>query len=284
MTIKPLFTKGPSPASRASVLIAAMLVLILINRYTTWLDPAREQLGLIAAPFYWLSNVPSRLGEWLDDSMSSREELEQQNAALKGEVLVLKRKTQQMASLAAENVRLRQLLNSADLIEDRVLVAELIGVSPNPQSHIVVVNKGSDDGVYVGQPLLDANGLMGQVIDITAVTSRVMLITDPTHALPVQVNRNGVRAIAEGIGDLYSLKLRHLSSTVDIRAGDLLVSSGLGRRFPVGYPVAEVISVTMEPGKPFAEVIAVPKAQLNRSRHVLLVFDNETKRAGTEAQ
>lgn len=261
------------------MLIAVALSLILINRYTHWLAPAREQLGVVAVPFYWLSNVPARLGEWLDGSLSSREDLQNENAALKGELLILKRKIQQMASLAAENVRLRQLLNSADLLEDRVLVAELMGVSPDPQSHIVMVNKGSDDGVYVGQPLLDATGLMGQVIDLTPVSSRVMLITDPTHALPVQVNRNGVRAIAEGVGDLYRLKLRHVSGTVDIRVGDLLVSSGLGQRFPVGYPVAEVVSVTMAPGKAFAEVVAEPKAQLNRSRHVLLVFDNEPPRA-----
>ena len=284
MTIKPLFTKGPSPASRAGVLLAAMLVLLLINRYTTWLDPVRSQVGQLAVPFYWLTNVPNRVGEWLDDSTTSRAEIEQQNAALRSEILVLKRKLQQMASLAAENVRLRQLLNSADLLEDRVLVAELIGVSPDPQSHVVVVNKGSRDGVYVGQPLLDAQGLMGQVIDLTPVSSRVMLLTDPTHALPVQVNRNGVRAIAEGVGDLYVLKLRHVSSTVDIRVGDLLVSSGLGQRFPVGYPVAEVVSVSMSPGKPFADVLAKPKAQLNRSRHVLLVFDNEKGNAGTEGQ
>lgn len=284
MTIKPLFTKGPSPASRAGVLLAAMLALLLINRYTPWLDPVRAQVGQLAVPFYWLTNVPARLGEWLEGSTSSRAELEQQNAALKSEMLVLKRKLQQMASLAAENVRLRQLLNSADLLEDRVLVAELIGVSPDPQSHVVVVNKGSRDGVYVGQPLLDAQGLMGQVIDLTPISSRVMLLTDPTHALPVQVNRNGVRAIAEGVGDLYTLKLRHVSSTVDIRVGDLLVSSGLGQRFPVGYPVAEVISVSMSPGKPFADVLARPKAQLNRSRHVLLVFDNENVDAGAESQ
>ncbi|MBB3169167.1 rod shape-determining protein MreC [Simiduia aestuariiviva] len=266
------------------MLLAAMLALLLINRYTPWLDPLRAQAGQLAVPFYWLTHVPSRIGEWLEGNARSRDELENENAALQSEMLVLKRKVQQMASLAAENVRLRQLLNSADLIEDRVLVAELIGVSPDPQSHVVVVNKGSNDGVYVGQPLLDAHGLMGQVIDLTPISSRVMLITDPTHALPVQVNRNGVRAIAEGIGDLYTLKLRHVSSTVDIRVGDVLVSSGLGQRFPVGYPVAEVVSVTMSPGKPFADVLAKPRAQLNRSRHVLLVFDNEALDAGAESQ
>lgn len=269
-------------AARASVLIIAMLALLLVNRYTQWLEPVRQQVGVIAVPFYWVSSIPARLGDWFDDSLSTSEQLQQENAQLKGELLVLKRKLQQMASLAAENVRLRQLLNSADQLDDRVLVAELIGVSPDPQTHIVVVNKGLNDGVYVGQPLLDANGLMGQVIDVTRFSSRVMLITDPTHALPVQVNRNGVRAIAEGTGDLYRLKLRHVPGTVDIRVGDLLVSSGLGQRFPVGYPVADVVLVNSQPGQPFLEVFAQPKAQLNRSRHVLLVFDDEASRAGAD--
>ena len=184
----------------------------------------------------------------------------------------LKRKLQQLGALAAENVRLRQLLNSAKIISDRVLVAELISVSPDPLIHSVTLNKGSADGVYAGQPLLDAHGLMGQVTEVGEFQSRALLITDATHALPVQVNRNGVRAIIEGVGDLYRLDLRHLANTVDIREGDLLVSSGLGQRFPVGYPVAEVVSVERDPGQPFAQVQVRPKAQLNRSRHVLLVF------------
>ena len=266
------------------MLVALLLALVLVDRYTPWLEPVKSRLGVVAVPFYWLSDLPSRLSESAEQGIKSRDDLQQENAALRGELLVLKRKLQQMASLAAENVRLRQLLNSADLIEDRVLVAELIGVSPDPQSHVVMVNKGSSDGVYVGQPLLDANGLMGQVVSVMANASRVMLITDPTHALPVQVNRNGVRAIAEGVGDLYRLQLRHVSPTVDIRPGDLLVSSGLGSRFPVGYPVAEVDSVTMVPGQPFADVVAMPKAQLNRSRHVLLVFDRESHGAATKSE
>jgi rod shape-determining protein MreC len=155
-----------------------------------------------------------------------------------------------------------------------VLVAELIGVSPNPLSHTVVINRGANEGVFEGQPLLDAFGLMGQVIEVSEHSSRVLLISDATHALPVQVNRNGVRAIAEGTGDLNRLRLRHVSNTTDIREGDLLVSSGLGKRFPVGYPVAEVESVVRDPGQAFATVIARPMARLDRSRHVLLVFDS----------
>ena len=111
----------------------------------------------------------------------------------------------------------------------------------------------------------------------------MLLITDTTHALPVQVNRNGVRAVAEGVGDLYQLQLRHVSNTVDVREGDLLVSSGLGQRFPVGYPVAEVISVIHDPGQPFATVKVKPKAQMNRSRHVLLVFSRDDDALGSGA-
>ncbi len=256
-------------------LSAAALILILINLYTDWLNPVRSYAGNLAHSFYWITDIPSRVAEWGTESVKTRESLQQENQALKSELLIHRRKLQQMATLAAENVRLRQLLNSADMIQDRVLVAELIDVSPDPLAHKVIVNRGTNQGVYVGQPLLDASGLMGQVVQVSANSSQVLLITDSTHALPVQVNRNGVRAIAEGVGDLYTLKLRHVSNTVDVRKGDLLVSSGLGQRFPVGYPVAVVESVTHDPGKPFATVLARPKAQLNRSRHVLLVFSQE---------
>jgi len=254
-----------------SLVLVAML-LVLVNIYTNWLDPVRSRLNVVATPFYWITDLPGRFSRWGEEISTSEENLRLQNVTLEQELLIHKRKLQTMAALAAENVRLRQLLNSAEMIQDRVLVAELIGVSPDPQRHTVVVNKGSNDGVYVGQPLLDAFGLMGQVIELSLDHSVVLLATDATHALPVQINRNGVRAVAEGVGDLYQLKLRHVSNTVDIREGDLLVSSGLGQRFPSGYPVAEVASVVRDPGQPFATVIARPMAQMNRSRHVLLVF------------
>ncbi len=254
---------------------AIALILILLSTYTTVLDPIRARLASLTSPLYSLVNAPSEAISWTQESIRSRAQLQQENSAMKAELLIHKRKLQQLASLAAENVRLRQLLNSAEMVKDRVLVAELVGISPDPLTHRVVVNKGLQHGVYLGQPLLDASGLMGQVVEVSDYTSQVLLITDVTHALPVQINRNGVRAVAEGTGDLYQLKLRHLANTVDVREGDLLVSSGLGQRFPVGYPVAEVISVVHDPGKPFARVVARPKAQLNRSRHVLLVFSGE---------
>ena len=255
----------------------AMIALILIGLYTPWLNPVRQQLNFLTVPFYQLTDLPRRIEEWRSGAFTSEADLHTENQRLKSELLIHQRKLQQMAALAAENVRLRQLLNAKDMLQDKVLIAELIGVSPNPLSHTVVINRGNKEGVYEGQPVLDAFGLMGQVIETDDDSSRVLLITDPTHAIPVQVNRNGVRAIAEGTGDLNRLNLRHVSINADIRAGDLLVSSGLGERFPVGYPVAEVEQVVRNSGQAFARVIARPMARLDRSRHVLLVFDTHTQ-------
>lgn len=256
---------------------ALALALILTTTYTSWLEPVKSKLGVVSASFYWVSDLPSRFSQWTSERLVSKQDLLAENAALKEELLIVRRKLQQQASIYAENVRLQQLMNSGEMVHERVMAAELIGVSPNPLAHKVIINKGGSHGVYVGQPLVDADGLMGQVIEVSPYTSQVLLITDSTHALPVQVNRNGVRAVAEGVGDLYRLNLRHVSNTVDIEAGDLLVTSGLGQRFPVGYPVATVEAVIHDPGQPFAEVIARPKAQLNRSRHVLLVFTEGRK-------
>ncbi len=266
-------------------LLAITVLLVLVDRYTPLLKPVRTVVGTLIAPIYWISDTPSQVGDWFGENWVSRDELQEENAALKAELLIYKRKLQRMATLAAENVRMRELLGSAERVERDVLVGELIGVSPDPYTHKVIVNKGTKDGAALGQSVLDAEGLVGQVVAVTAVTSEVLLITDKTHAIPVQVNRNGVRAIVEGSGELLRLRLRHLSPTTDIRPGDLLVSSGLGGRFPVGYPVAEVSSVVIDPGQAFAEVEAIPKAHLNRSRHLLLVLEPELQeRPGLKAQ
>ena len=249
------------------------LLVALIYAYTNWFDKLKDRATDIALPFYWVSDLPKKTEEWADNRVMSRSRLIQENDLLRTELLIHKRKLQKMASLAAENVRLRQLLNSSDTMQDRVIIAELIGVSPDPLVQTVMINRGADHGVYIGQALVDAYGLMGQVVQVGKKSSQVLLITDSSHALPVQINRNGVRLVAEGIGSLYELALRHVSNTTDIKVGDLLVSSGLGQRFPVGYPVAEVTEVEIDPSKPFAQVMARPMAELNRSRHVLLIFD-----------
>jgi rod shape-determining protein MreC len=249
-----------------------VVTLITADLHFNSLDRTRSLLDVVVAPVYWVADIPSKLGEWRQNHLVSRGTLQEENDRLRRENLILEGRTQQMVSLQAENIRLRALLNSSALVRDDVLVAELIGVSPDPVRQQVVLNKGAGDGVYVGQPLIDADGLMGQVVEVSEFTCRVLLITDATHSIPVQVNRNGVRAIAEGIGSLGALEVHHVSATTDILEGDLLVSSGLGGRFPMGYPVAVVTSVERDPGQTYARIQARPTAALDRSRHVLLVF------------
>jgi rod shape-determining protein MreC len=262
-------------------LLAVLVVVGLITadlRFNS-LVTTRSFLNMFAAPIYWLADIPARAFEWGNTHIQSRRALLENNEKLGRENLVLEGRSHQMAALRAENVRLRSLLNSATLLQDDVLVAELIGVSPDPMRHQLVLNKGARNRVYIGQPLIDAEGLLGQVVAVSEFSSRVLLITDSTHSIPVQVNRNGVRAIAEGTGKLDTLEIHHVAATTDIEEGDLLVTSGLGGRFPVGYPVAVVSKIERDPGQSFATVEARPSAALDRSRYVLLVFTAERSAA-----
>lgn len=254
------------------MLCAIAFFLIFAGQRYQWLQQFEAKLSVIATPFYWVADIPSKISAWGVDNIRSAGTLVDDNDRLQAESLLLKAQVQKLASLEAENIRLRELLNSSAILDDSVLVAELIGLSPDPLRHEIIVNKGLSDGLYIGQPVIDALGLMGQIIEVGVLQSRVLLITDTSHSIPVQVNRNGVRSVAEGVGLLHELVLQHVAATTDIKVGDLLVSSGLGGRFPVGYPVAVVNEVTIDPGQSFATVKAQPSAALNRSRHVLLVF------------
>lgn len=249
--------------------------MVVDARFST-LQPLRSHLSLLLTPVYYTADLPVRAWNTGYQLVASRVDLLAENERLRAEALLIKRKLQKLAALTEQNVRLRELLNSSSLVDERVLVAELVGVDPNPFTQRILVNKGERDGVFLGQPVLDATGLMGQVVEVMPYNARVLLITDTTHSLPVQVNRNGLRAIASGAGNNEWLELRFIGDTADIRVGDILVSSGLGQRFPAGYPVGQVISVTLDPAQPFADVRVAPTAQLNRSRYMLLVFSAES--------
>ena len=286
-TIKPLFAKGPSLAARLLVLAVLSVVLMVVDARFESLKPVRSQLGLVMTPFYWLADLPVRVWDGVAQQFNSRSELLSENEKLKAEALLVQRRLQKLAALTEQNVRLRELLNSSALVDEKVLVGELIGVDPNPFTHRILIDKGEKDGVFLGQPVLDARGLMGQVVEVMPYSARVLLLTDTTHSIPVQVNRNGLRAIASGTGNPERLELRHVADTADIKEGDLLVSSGMGQRFPAGYPVAKVIEVIHDSGQPFAIVGAVPTAALNRSRYMLLVFTDTRsaeQRASESAQ
>lgn len=240
------------------------------------LKPLRSQLGMLLTPLYYVAELPVRAWDTVYLQLTSRADLIAENERLRAEALLAMRKLQKLAALTEQNVRLRELLNSSELVDERVLVAELIGIDPNAFSQRILINRGERDGVFLGQPVLDATGLLGQVVEVMPFTSRVLLITDASHSLPVQVNRNGLRAIAGGTGSSDWLELRHVSDTADIRVDDIVVSSGLGQRFPAGYPVGRVTYVDNDSSQPFAEVRVEPTAQLNRSRYLLLVFSPES--------
>nr|WP_190539477.1 rod shape-determining protein MreC [Pseudomonas typographi] len=273
-TIKPLFSKGPSLGVRLLVLGVLAIALMVVDSRLDLLKPVRSQLSLVLMESYWITDLPGRTWQAVASQFGSRTELIAENEKLKTEALLLQGRLQKLAALTEQNVRLRELLNSSALVNEKVEVAELIGMDPNPFTQRILINKGERDGVFLGQPVLDARGLMGQVVELMPYTARVLLLTDSTHSIPVQVNRNGLRAIASGTGNPERLELRHVADTADIKEGDLLVSSGLGQRFPAGYPVATVKEVIHDPGQPFAIVRAVPTAALNRSRYVLLVFSD----------
>ena len=248
------------------------LALMVADHRQQHLETVRSIISVVVSPLHYVADLPQSFAGWISDTLVSRSSLQEDNARLRKENLTLQAKQQKLATLETENMRLRDLLDSSFKIGDRVLIAELIGVDLDPYRQQVLVNKGSSSGIFLGQPVLDANAVMGQVIHVNRGNATVLLITDARHALPVRVNRNGLRTMALGTGRISELELPNLPNNADIKQGDLLVTSGLGGRFPPGYPVAEVTSVTREPGQPFATILARTKAHLGRAREALLVW------------
>jgi rod shape-determining protein MreC len=242
------------------------------------LESIRATLSLFIYPLQYAVSLPFSAADWAGEKLSTRENLLEENAQLRTEQKLLMAQLQKLSALKVENIRLRELLKSSKNITEHVLIAELLAVDLEPFTRKIVINKGSADDVYPGQPLLDAEGIMGQVIHIGPFSSTAMLITDPNHAIPVHVNRNGLRAIALGTGAPDLLDIPYLPNSADIEAGDLLTSSGLGGRFPRDYPVAKVTTVVKDPSKPYAVVKAKPTASLETSREVLLVWSQESPR------
>jgi rod shape-determining protein MreC len=249
--------------------------MVMDHRYRS-LESVRAGLSVIVYPLQLAVGMPRSISDWFRESLASRRTLQEENASLRTQQLMQKAQMQKLAALEAENIRLRQLLDSSFEVGEKVLVAELLSVNLDPYKHQIVINKGELEDAYPGQPLLDAEGVMGQIVHAGPYTSTAVLITDTSHALPVQVNRNGLRTIALGSGSINRLELPYIPNNADIQAGDLLTTSGLGGRFPPGYPVAIVDAVQHDPGRSFAQVIATPLAHLNSSREVLLVWPGNT--------
>ena len=256
--------------------LLSLLFMIMDHRYHH-LDDIRAGVATALYPIQYIVNIPFATTEWASETFVSREALEKENQALKTEHLLLKAQQQKLYALQSENIRLRELMGSTQNVGERVMISELLAVDLDPFTRQIIVNKGEVNHAFVGQSVLDANGVVGQIVEIAPFASRAMMITDPSHAIPVQVNRTGMRAIAVGTGDINNgLELPHIPNNADIIIGDLLVTSGLGGRFPAGYPVAHITKIELDPSQPYSVVMAQPVAQLERIREVLLVWRKTT--------
>ncbi|MGZ8136819.1 MAG: rod shape-determining protein MreC [Methylococcaceae bacterium] len=254
--------------------IIASTALLVTEYRNQQLDLLRTTLSFFIDPLKYLVSLPSVLVENTEDTVSSYVALKKENERLREDQLIHQTRLLKFEALEKENIRLRALLENSFKLGEQVLIAELLSVNMAPYEHIVTVNKGTRFGVHQQQPVLDANGVVGQVFRALPLTSDIMLITDPNHAIPVQVNRNGLLTIAVGSGQLNRLILPYLPSNADIHPGDLLITSGMGGTFPQGYPVAVVDQFTSQPNKPFATITATPKAQLDRNRELMIVWSN----------
>jgi len=262
----------PALGVRVLALMALSLLLMMLDHRQHHLDTVRRVIGVSVYPIQVIVDAPFRLWEWLAESTADRNELQLEVGRLQAERLLTRARLQQLNALRAENDRLRDLLEARTQIRDEIRVAEIMAVDANPYRHNILIGIGSRDGVYDGQAIIDANGVIGQVLETGLANSQAILISDPSHALPVEVNRNGLRTIANGTGEFDRLDLPFLPNNADIREGDLLVTSGLGGAFPAGYPVAVVSSVNRMPQAPFADVTAVPSSALDQVREIMLIW------------
>ncbi|HEW9974012.1 rod shape-determining protein MreC [Shewanella algae] len=279
--MKPIFVRGISNQFRLTLAVVMSVILLVANDR---LEPARQSLASLLSPLQYLANVPGELLDWSAQSLATRDMLEQQNKELLRQQLLMSERLQRFEHLRQENQRLRELLGSPVHMDSRKMVAEVMEVASDPFHHYVVINHGSRNGVFVGQPVVDAQGVVGQVVQVSELTARVLLLSDPKHGLPVRITRNDVRLIANGIGELDEIELRHVAKSTDIKVGDLLVTSGLGNRFPEGYPVARVISVSRDDGQSYLKVTAQPLAALDRIRYLLLIWPEDHPGAKPESQ
>jgi rod shape-determining protein MreC len=255
--------------------LLASLVLFFVDTRLDYFKPVRSALATVVYPIQVTASVPGGMVDWITEFFQQREALRDEITVLEASSLLQSIRLQKMQALERENMRLRELLGSSFRLQERVQVAELLTVDLDPFSQQVVIDKGNTYGVYVGQPVLDAKGVMGQVTETSPLSSRVVLLTDPSHSIPVQINRNGLRAVVTGRGLGEPLQMEYLPHNADVRVGDLLVTSGLGGRFPLGYPVGEVMQVNFPQGKAFAEITVQPAANLATSREVMLVLPGQ---------
>ncbi len=271
-----IFTRGPSLNIRLILALVMSVALIIADTRFDMFQSSRVYMNSLMSPLQYLANLPSVLLNVSAQRLTSHEDLVDENQRLTNQVLLMSERMQRFDVLQAENDQLRALLDTPSKTGMRKKVSELMAVETSPFSQQIVLNKGALDDVYLSQSVLDDRGIVGQVSEVGTTNSRVILITDVTHAVPVRSVRNNIRFIASGTGSLDELLLEHVPHSVDVEVGDMLVTSGLGHVFPEGYPVAQVSKVTRDESRPFAIVVAKPVARLDRLRYLLLLWPEGT--------
>lgn len=268
--------------ARGSSLSTRLLIVLILSSMTMFIDSKvesfstfRTYLTSLVSPLQYIADSPGTILDWSASRFTSRQSLIAENQALTSQITLMNEKLQRFEVLRQENENLLRLLDAPIRSEMHKMIAELMAVDNNPYSHQIVINKGAIHNVYEGQSVLDDNGIVGQIIEVGTTNSRVLLISDITHAIPVRVSRNNVRLVVSGDGSISELSLEHVAHSADITEGDLLVSSGLGKVFPEGYPVGTITEITRDESKPFADVKIAPAAQLDRLKYLLLLWPKE---------
>jgi rod shape-determining protein MreC len=264
------FRKNSGWSQYASVFVFSVAMMLVDSR-TSWLDGPRNILSVVLSPIQGLASVPSTIGRYFTSTLTAEPDIQIAYDNLRNEYFKLKAESLLLRTLERENQDLRALLAATDRLKEKITLAELMDVNLDRDNHRVSVGRGIRDGVYVGQAVIDDQGVIGQVTEVMPLSSIIVLITDPGHALPVQVERNGLRTVVHGTGSVLLLRVPFLNQNSDILVGDVLISSGMGGRFPNGYPVAVVMDVKVIEDEAFIRVTAEPIAQLDRSNHVLLL-------------
>jgi rod shape-determining protein MreC len=270
--MKAIFTRGPIQHIRLIVAIALAVLLMALDHHGQHVAGIRRAIATVLSPIMYIAEIPTDIYDAASTRFASRADLERDYKRLLDEQFLYRTQLQRLVALESENARLRALLGSARKTRGDRKVAEIINVDLEASEKQVLINKGERDGVYEGQAVIDAFGVLGQVIEVAHTTARVLLVTDSRHGTPVRVERSGFNSIAEGTGALNRLRLKFVPNTTDIRVDDLLVSSGLGERFPDGYPVGQVVEVKKDPSEPYAEIVVVTAARMDSSGEVLLLW------------
>ena len=273
--MQPLFLQGPSVTLRTLALVIASIGLMTLDHRQSQMETVRNTLSYVLYPLQVTIDLPIRLYHWTNETVSTHQTLLDEKRQLEDLNLQNQVRLQKLDIIEKENFRLRELLRATPKLTEEILIAEIINVDVDPYRQLTIINKGTNDKVYISQPVIDAQGIIGQTIHVSATSSTVMLITDASHALPVQIDRTGLRAVAFGTGKIDHLDLRHIPHNADIRKGDTLITSGLGGRFPANYPVAVITHIVRSPDEAFVTVRAEPLALLDRSREALLVWHNQ---------